>query len=115
MYLELIAPNAASVLMAGSFNDWRPAVTPMIACAAGRWAKVVCLAPGRYEYCFVVDGQWMADPAAGEFVANPFGGVNSVLKVAPAIEDQPARATGNASIIARRKAKNGKFMTNDVE
>jgi hypothetical protein len=30
----------------------------------------------------VVDGQWMPDPLARETVTNPFGGRNSVLKVA---------------------------------
>jgi len=37
--------------------------------------------PGRYEYLFVVDGQWLPDPNAKESVANPFGGRNSVLRV----------------------------------
>ena len=39
-------------------------------------------APGTYEYCLVVDGQWMPDPLAKESVANPFGGRNSILHVA---------------------------------
>jgi hypothetical protein len=40
------------------------------------------LTPGTYEYCLVVDGQWMPDPLARETVPNPFGGRNSVLNVA---------------------------------
>jgi hypothetical protein len=39
------------------------------------------LAPGRYEYRFIVDGEWMADPLAKDFVPNPFGGQNSLLEV----------------------------------
>ena len=39
------------------------------------------LAPGVYEYCLVVDGEWMADPSTEESVPNPFGGRNSVLRV----------------------------------
>jgi hypothetical protein len=31
---------------------------------------------------FVVDGKWMPDPRARQTVPNPFGGRNSVLKVA---------------------------------
>jgi hypothetical protein len=31
------------------------------------------LPSGRYEYRFVVDGQWTDDPAAGETVMNPYG------------------------------------------
>jgi hypothetical protein len=51
------------------------------------------LAPGTYEYCLVVDGQWMPDPLARETVPNPFGGRNSVLKVAGLPEESlPAAA-----------------------
>jgi len=49
---------------------------------AGYWWQELALAPGRYEYCLVVDGQWMPDPLARESVPNPFGGRNSILKVA---------------------------------
>lgn len=39
------------------------------------------LAAGTNEYCFVVDGQWIPDPLANQTVPNPFGGMNSILKV----------------------------------
>ena len=52
----------------------------------GNWWKETALAPGTYEYCLVVDGQWMPDPLARETVPNPFGGRNSVLKVASSPE-----------------------------
>ena len=39
------------------------------------------LPPGTYEYCLVVDGNYIPDPQAQEAVPNPFGGWNSVLKV----------------------------------
>jgi hypothetical protein len=48
-------------------------------------ATTVCLA-GTYEYCLVVDGQWMPDPLARESVPNPFGGRNSILKVSSSPE-----------------------------
>ncbi|MBI3875935.1 MAG: glycoside hydrolase family 13, partial [Verrucomicrobia bacterium] len=41
------------------------------------------LAPGRYEYLFVVDGRWLSDPGADEAVPNRFGGWNSVREVRP--------------------------------
>jgi hypothetical protein len=50
----------------------------------GRWLKETVLPAGTYEYLLVVDGQWIADPLAKETVPNPFGGVNSVLKVGQA-------------------------------
>jgi len=37
--------------------------------------------PGRYEYRFVVDGQWRDDPACTERVPNGFGSENCVLRV----------------------------------
>ena len=52
----------------------------------GRWFKETALAPGAYEYCLVVDGQWVTDPRATETVPNPFGGRNSVLRVASSPE-----------------------------
>lgn len=78
---ELIQPGACEVLLAGSFYDWHPAACPLIHPGEGRWAKELALPPGHYEYRFVVDGEWMADPAAAEGVPNGCGGVNSVLVV----------------------------------
>jgi 1,4-alpha-glucan branching enzyme len=80
IHFEFASPTAESVAIAGSFNDWQPNATPMIALGPGRWAKDLALPPDQYEYCLVVDGQWIADPLAKETVPNPFGGVNSVLK-----------------------------------
>ena len=53
----------------------------MIALGEGRWAKELALPPGTYEYCVVVDGDYLPDPSARENTPNPFGGVNSVLRV----------------------------------
>jgi 1,4-alpha-glucan branching enzyme len=78
-----VRPDARAVFVAGSFNQWQPASTPLKVTAGGRWSVELELAPGAYEYRFVVDGQWIADPAASESVPNPFAGVNSVLRVNP--------------------------------
>ena len=80
---ELTHLTAQLVSVAGSFNDWQPAATPMIALGEGLWRTEINLPPGRYEYRLVVDGQWMDDPAAKETVDNPFGGLNAVLDVRP--------------------------------
>ena len=79
--LELVNPAASQVFVAGSFNNWQPAQTPLAAAGNGRWAGDLKVGPGRHEYLFVVDGQWLPDPNAKESVANPFGGRNSVLMV----------------------------------
>jgi 1,4-alpha-glucan branching enzyme len=80
--LELVKPGTQQVYVAGSFNGWQPEKAPMGALGDGRWVAQLSLSPGRYEYLFVADGQWLADPKAQATVRNPFGGNNSVLIVA---------------------------------
>jgi hypothetical protein len=79
--LELMKPEAKTVFVAGSFNEWKPERTPLSPLGNGHWAGDVSVKPGRHEYLFVVDGQWLPDPKAKESVQNPFGGKNSVLIV----------------------------------
>jgi 1,4-alpha-glucan branching enzyme len=79
--LKLVAPSAKTVAVAGSFNDWQPSATLLKPARAGEWKGELSLPPGRHEYLFVVDGQWLPDPAAREAVPNPFGGVNSVISI----------------------------------
>ncbi len=79
---EFTHPTATTVSVAGTFNDWHPTTKSMHPSANGHWLKETALAPGTYEYCLIVDGQWRPDPLAEETVPNPFGGRNSVLKVA---------------------------------
>src|SRR6266853_3241759 len=77
--LQLEKPGAKSVCVAGSFNDWNPAKTPLSDAGNGKWIGELTGVSGRHEYMFVVDGQWLPDPNAKETVQNPFGGRNSVL------------------------------------
>lgn len=81
VHIEFSYPAAATVAIAGTFNDWRPEATPMISTGEGRWLKDLVLPSGRYEYLFVVDGKWVTDPFAPATVPNPFGGMNSVITV----------------------------------
>ena len=74
-------PDAESVCVFGTFNEWRPGVSPMINVGNGRWAKELALPPGRYEYGYVIDGRFVADQSAQDFVPNVFGGDNSVVVV----------------------------------
>ena len=80
--LQLVNPTAKKVCVAGSFNGWKPEATPLTQTGNGQWSGDLAVKPGRHEYLFVVDGQWLPDPKAKETVANPFGGRNSVLLVA---------------------------------
>ena len=81
VHFEFIHPTAASVCIAGTFNEWHSSATPMIAMGGGRWAKELLLAPGTYEYRFIVDGDWVTDGGGRETVVNPFGSHNTILRV----------------------------------
>ena len=83
---EFTHPTARAVSVAGTFNQWQPEAKTLHPSGGGRWLKETALAPGSYEYCFVVDGQWMADPLSKKTVSNPYGGRNSVLEVASSPE-----------------------------
>jgi len=78
---ELHHSTAFRVCIAGTFNEWNPSATAMKLESAGHWVIELALPPGTYEYCFVVDNIWMADPRAAETAPNAFGGLNSVLRV----------------------------------
>jgi len=39
------------------------------------------MAAGDHEYRFIVDGAWLPDPHNREYVANEFGGANSLVAV----------------------------------
>lgn len=66
----------------GDFNDWHPTSLRMIGNAdAGLWGKRLTLQPGRYEYKFFVDGNWIHDPDAPKNVPNIYGTLNSVVEV----------------------------------
>ena len=83
---EFTHPTATTVSVAGCFNKWQPETKTLHPDGGGRWLKETALPPGSYEYCFIVDGQWMPDPLAKDYVPNPFGGRNSILTVASSPE-----------------------------
>ena len=95
VHFEFSHPTAVAVFIAGTFNDWHPTAKPMHSCGAGNWIKESNLAPGTYEYCLIVDGQWLSDPLARETVPNPFGGRNSVLRV---VSPEAAHRAGAANL-----------------
>jgi 1,4-alpha-glucan branching enzyme len=74
-------PQANAVYIAGNFNDWNPAKTPMKKTLDGTWQTSVHLAKGVYKYRLVVDGLWLQDPHNNQTEPNQYGGLNSVLRV----------------------------------
>jgi 1,4-alpha-glucan branching enzyme len=77
----LVDLGAKQVALSGDFNGWSPDETPMKRHEHGHWETTVELAPGRYQYKFVVDGRWEVDPAAHNHVPNEHGSLNSVVEV----------------------------------
>jgi len=55
------SPTAREVLVAGSFNDWQPQRLALNPDGHSGWELDLLLAPGDYEYRFVVDGEWVDD------------------------------------------------------
>lgn len=84
--------SASIVKLAGDFNDWEPEAHSMhFEQGQGVWTTVMPLAPGRYQYRFVVDGEWRHDPNNPNFEHDPYGGMNSVIDVprVPVVELSP--------------------------
>jgi len=76
------ADAGKQVFLSGSFLNWDPAGKPMADKKnEGVYTVSIKLAPGRYEYKFVVDGVWCADPECADFVQNDQGTLNSVIEV----------------------------------
>jgi hypothetical protein len=98
------APNAKTVFVAGTFNDWNPKSHPLTRVGDGRWALTLDAPPGRHEYKFIIDGAWCCEqgcdkPFDGrpECVANEMGTMNRVLVVgdaaAPPNSQRPTAGT----------------------
>ena len=81
------APEAKTVFLAGSFNEWNREATPMQRQEGGGWSISLKLPTGRYEYKFVVDGDWCCEPGRDDTgscphcVPNPFGTMNRFVEV----------------------------------
>ncbi len=75
------APEAQTVLVAGDFTGWQEAPLSLRKDKQGLWTRTVALAPGKYEYRLLVDGQWRDDPQCPNRQRNQFGGQNCVCIV----------------------------------
>ncbi len=76
------AEKGSRVFLAGSFNNWDPAAKEMFdKNGDGAYTTTISLAPGSYQYKFVIDGTWCADPECADWVQNEHGTLNSVKQV----------------------------------
>ena len=73
-------PEAKQVFVSGDFNGWSLNASPMRRHEDGCWETTVAVVPGQHQYKFIVDGEWIADPAAQKNVPNDRGSLNSVLE-----------------------------------
>ena len=85
--LSCYASDAGEVFVAGTFNEWKPDEVLLERDKSGRWSVDLELAPGRYEFKFIVDGRWCCDEGCSgdhscpKCVSNAFGSMNRVLEV----------------------------------
>jgi len=77
--------QAKEVLLSGNFNNWSAdAGTAKVMTdldADGVFEASLDLAPGTYQYKFIVDGKWLTDPQNPDRVDDGYGGKNSVVSV----------------------------------
>jgi 1,4-alpha-glucan branching enzyme len=107
--LRYEAPQAHTVFVAGDFNRWRDGDMRIRRDETGVWKVPLWLVPGRYEYRFIVDGQWQDDPHARIRVPNGLGSTNCVLEV------QPSATSGRTGAAARaRRTRENSTMQSSV-
>ena len=75
------APAGTNVHVAGTFNDWNPTSIKLNESGKGMYSVMILLPAGRYEYKFVLNGEWRNSSSDCEQVSNAFGTTNCVLNI----------------------------------
>ena len=78
---QLDAPQATQVSVTGDFKSWDTKGIKMRKNKEGVWNIGLELAPGTYEYKFIVDGEWWTDPSNSNTRVTSEGTVNSVKEI----------------------------------
>jgi chromosome partitioning protein len=79
---SLEAPADASVEIAGDFTNWVPeSLNRSTLHGKTVWHKAFSLGPGAYAYKYVINGNWISDPANDDTVDDHRGGKNSRIRV----------------------------------
>lgn len=81
IHLKMPAIEARKVELVGSFNHWQKQCCLMRDPDTGAWSIELNLAPGIYEYAFVVDGKIRVFDQSGGRLGDGLGGRNAVLYV----------------------------------
>jgi len=72
--------DASIVALAGSFNGWNQSEY-ILGREGDEWVCRVDLEPGKHAYKFIVDGNWLLDPANPNTEDDDYGVKNSVIIV----------------------------------
>ncbi len=78
---SIAAPEAKEVHIAGEFNGWQLDSASRMEQNNGVWTRKVRLSPGQHRYRFVVDGRWVEDPTNPAKELNPYGEMDSLIKI----------------------------------
>ena len=70
-----------SVFLVGSMNGWDVKSTPMNLNKSGFWSVTLKLDAGKYQYKFIVDGEWKIDESNLDVEDDGYGGFNSVIEI----------------------------------
>lgn len=75
--------NSKSATLVGDFNNWNMESSPMRRLKDGSFSVTVTLAVGQnYSFRYVLDGgTWVNECDADSYIANEYGGENSVISV----------------------------------
>ena len=75
-------PIAQNVQLVGDFSNWEPVEGVMVQEERNNiWKGTFPLDPGKYQYKFVVDGEWKIDPYNSDVVTGNQGTNNSLVSV----------------------------------
>lgn len=78
---SVAAPAANEAYLVGDFNGWSMNEGSRMNRDNGGFKKELPLAPGRYRYRFVIDGNWIEDPNNPVQELNPYGQLDSLIEI----------------------------------
>jgi hypothetical protein len=98
----LLLPDAESVHLLGSFNNWVESDDSLMSNANGLWTKTVPLEEGSHEYVFRIAGSASARDTTSDWKSPrlkkaPAGAYHSVLRIPEDLEDYRARLRQGSS------------------
>lgn len=73
-------PETSVAYLVGDFNGWNDTAHRMEKLKDGRFKLTLELETGKeYQFRYRIDGEWHNEWEADRYVANPFGGDNSII------------------------------------